>query len=748
MLQELRISNCATYTGGEQCFGPLKEANFIFGTNGSGKTTMSRVIAAPDEYPSCKATWTANRTLKALVLNSDFAQKNYGSEMPGIFTLGDKSKDLLAKVDELREKSDKLRDEIDGLKKTLGSEEHSDGKVGELGANRTEVEAFCWTIKGKYDESFQDAFTGLRNSKRQFADRVMSEAISNAADLATLDDLTSRAKSLFRQISAIPIIRAPEFGELLQAEQYPLLAKHIVGKEDIEVAGLIRHLGNSDWVRHGLSYIPHSDGRCPFCQQGLPHDLVDGLNSYFDETYNNDVSQLRRIHAGYDDNAKRTLQLLATIKHNEYEHLDKSELARRVERLDKLLGQNLDLLVKKISEPSASIQLKPIAETSDAVLELIRQANAKIAAHNELIVNQAQEQAKLKAQIWKYIVEESRTEINKLKGKETGLKKAIESLSTQIKAKESQEAELRGELRELEKSITSVEPTVSAINSTLASFGFSSFQLATAGEKGSRYKIVRKDGSDAALTLSEGEKSFIIFLYFYHSIRGSLTESGINGDRIVIFDDPISSLDSDVLFIVSTLIKEFVREAKGRNGQVKQVITLTHNIYFHKEVSFSNNEKGPAPTYWVVKKVGGHSQIVGYPNNPIRTSYQLLWDQVKPEQRSNATIQNVLRRILENYFTILGGKDKNLIIALFDGQEKMIANSLLSWLHDGSHSVLDDISISADNDLVERYLDVFKKIFVKSNHEAHYNMMMGIEGGDSTSVPQADNYIEPAEQVV
>ncbi|MBT0671278.1 AAA family ATPase [Novosphingobium profundi] len=403
MLKELRISNCATYTGGEQNLGPLKEANFIFGTNGSGKTTMSRVIAAPDAYPSCKATWTANRTLKSLVLNSDFAQRNYGSEMPGIFTLGNESKDLLAKVDELRKKSGELRDDIDGLKRTLGSEEHSDGKVGELGAHRAEVEAFCWTIKGKHDEAFQNAFTGLRNSKRQFAERVMSEAISNAADLATLDDLTSRAKSLFRQISAIPQIRAPEFGGLLQAEQYPILAKHIVGKEDIEVAGLIRHLGNSDWVRHGLSYIPHSDGKCPFCQQGLPHELADDLNSYFDESYSNDVSQLRGIHSGYDDSAKLTMQLLATIQQNEYEHLDKPELARRVERLDKLLGQNLALLAKKISEPSASIQLKPIKETSDAVLELIGQANAKIAAHNELIANQAQEQTKLKEQIWKFI---------------------------------------------------------------------------------------------------------------------------------------------------------------------------------------------------------------------------------------------------------------------------------------------------------------------------------------------------------
>lgn len=33
-------------------------------------------------------------------------------------------------------------------------------------------------------------------------------------------------------------------------------------------------------------------------------------------------------------------------------------------------------------------------------------------------------------------------------------------------------------------------------------------------------------------------------------------------------------------------------------------------------------------------------------NNPIKTSYELLWAEVRNENRSNVTIQNTLRRIL------------------------------------------------------------------------------------------------------
>ena len=43
--------------------------------------------------------------------------------------------------------------------------------------------------------------------------------------------------------------------------------------------------------------------------------------------------------------------------------------------------------------------------------------------------------------------------------------------------------------------------------------GFRSFSLSLAEDKIS-YKIIRSDGSDAKNTLSEGEKSFITFLYF------------------------------------------------------------------------------------------------------------------------------------------------------------------------------------------------------------------------------------------
>ena len=103
----------------------------------------------------------------------------------------------------------------------------------------------------------------------------------------------------------------------------------------------------------------------------------------------------------------------------------------------------------------------------------------------------------------------------------------------------------------------------------------------------------------------------------------------------------------------------------------------------------------------------------------------LLWLEVRTPSPASHTIQNTLRRILEHYFKILGNMDFDDICNSFDGKERIICNSLISWVHDGSHSVYDDLYISADGSTAEVYLKVFRKIFAKAGHRDHYKMMMG-----------------------
>ena len=87
-----------------------------------------------------------------------------------------------------------------------------------------------------------------------------------------------------------------------------------------------------------------------------------------------------------------------------------------------------------------------------------------------------------------------------------------------------------------------------------------------------------------------------------------------------------------------------------------------------------------------------------------------------------------MRRILEYYFKILGGwKDEQIISQFPSTEEQDICRSLICWINDGSHTIVEDLYIEAPDIVIEKYKLVFKLIFEKSNHIAHYNMMMGVE---------------------
>ena len=197
----------------------------------------------------------------------------------------------------------------------------------------------------------------------------------------------------------------------------------------------------------------------------------------------------------------------------------------------------------------------------------------------------------------------------------------------------------------------------------------------------------------------------------------------------MVLDDPICSLDSTVLYIVSSMVKSLIKEIRNGISDVDQIFILTHNVFFHKEASFVDGRTAELNdvNYWIISKDNNTSSIRAFGKiNPIKTSYELLWQELKNNENvSLVTTQNVMRRIIENYFSILGKRVDDAIVDSFDTLEnKMTCRSLISWINDGSHSIPDDLYIDSYTDSVERYKCIFREIFVRMGHEAHYNMMM------------------------
>ena len=400
---------------------------------------------------------------------------------------------------------------------------------------------------------------------------------------------------------------------------------------------------------------------------------------------------------------------------------------------------NSELISNKIKEPSRSIELKSSKEQLDMIIELINQTNQEIEKHNNLVFNIAKEKELLKKEIWKYLVEENKELIQTFIRKDCGLQKGIDNLEKQRQELLGKFRTLDTEIKDLNKKVTSVQPAVDEINKLLDTYGFTNFKIVPTKTDANQYLIQRDNGDNAQATLSEGEATFITLLYFLQFIKGGISPEKVNEKRVVVIDDPISSLDSNVLFVVSSLIKEIVKDIRKNEGNIQQIIVLTHNVYFQKELSNMyllkecDHGKELNPYYWILRKKGNVTNIVYYnQDNPIKSSYELLWRELR-ENKDNInssclTIQNVMRRILETYFKTLGGyKDDDILNKFENPQEKEICRSLVYWINDGSHCIPDDLFVEQENEMIDKYMNVFHLIFDRLGHTNHYNMMMKTE---------------------
>lgn len=747
MITKIEICNTATFGTMTTSINDLKKLNFFFGANGTGKTTISKVIADPSLFPECNLAWEKGITMERRVYNRDFVVRNFDQKIPGVFTLGEQEVDASEKIANAKTDLDKLNGEIKALINTLQGDNGNGGKKDELSQLETTYAERFWSAKQRHEKKLAGGLRGYMGSKKDFKDKVLNESISNKAELRPLEELETKAATVFSdtlvQVQNIPTIQPQR---LLTLENASILGKRVIGKEDVDIAAMIKKLGNSDWVRQGLSYYQANNGVCPFCQQKTNESFAQSLNEYFDETFEQDSAEINVLIKDYTTESERIQQQVQAIINLHSEFVDGERIEDAKKLLDSKVTVNLQRLDHKKKEASQVIELDSLQSVLNDIVELIAAANAKIDEHNTTVRNIASEKRKLTEQIWRYIIEELKNDITDYNTHKTYLSATIESLQKQLQIKNENKSALESTLQELEKQNVSIQHTIDGINNLLASFGFTSFQMAR-GSDDRTYKLVRANGSDAQDTLSEGEKNFVTFLYFYYLLKGSHDESGMNADKVVVFDDPVSSLDSDVLFVVSTLIRELYEDICQNKGTIKQLFVLTHNVYFHKEVTY--NSKRPKDkllkdeSFWLIKKRGDYSFVEQQEQNPIKTSYELLWEEVraKPEQRNNATIQNTLRRILENYFKLLGGIPLNELYTYFEGDDRIRCKDLCSWVNDGSHSggiLSDEYYSMPDDTTVERYLQVFKEIFEQCNHTTHFNMMMGIDH-DTGQEEETDN---------
>lgn len=169
MIKEIVMANCATYESDAASLIDCKKINFIYGANGSGKTTIGNYLKDPNDerFKSCSIKWNGKET-EIVVYNRDFRNKHFlQSNVPGVFTLGEATIEDINYLDGLKKKHEENLHTLDGLSKS------QDKKREELTDCDNKFRDDVWDAIYKLNcEDFKEAFTGFRNNRQKFVDKI------------------------------------------------------------------------------------------------------------------------------------------------------------------------------------------------------------------------------------------------------------------------------------------------------------------------------------------------------------------------------------------------------------------------------------------------------------------------------------------------------------------------------------------------------------------------------------------------
>lgn len=731
MIKTIKLKNCATYLSEGTSIENCQKINFFYGPNGSGKSTISNFLQDPTDllYRECIIEWENDTAVDIMVYNRRFRERNFKENIAGVFTLGQATIEDIRALEEMKEQRAKKNEDYTTRGNTLQK------KLQEEIAYKATFRDTVWERILKPNEAdFQEAFSGFRNNKERFRDEVLRRYQISHSSTETRDALLVRAKTLFarkpEKCPIIPFVLDNIVEQIAEIETAAIWSKVIVGNRDLPIGRLIEVLDNADWVSQGRKHL-REDGICPFCQkQTITDELKNQLDAFFSGEYEQDVSLIKQFIGQYSSYTDELLSRIKTLRTSLGSYpaagIEASKIDSIIELLNGYFSKNKAEMLIKEKEPGRIISLTETAATTSSIKQLVINGNAAVTKHNEMVDNYTSEKDTLVADIWVFLMDENEALIaGYLNDIETftKAKKGIDVCKQQLD-------DLDGKIVEAGKNITSVQPTVDEINRSLKSYGFTNFKIVPSPAQPNAYQIQRMDGTLATNTLSEGEETFISFLYFLQFAKGSIDVAKVSNRKVLVLDDPICSLDSTVLYIVSSLVKGLIKDVREGNSDVEQIFILTHNVFFHKETAFIDRRTEVCNDihFWIISKDNNISTIKAYErNNPIKTSYELLWEELKSNTNASLiTTQNIMRRILENYFSILGKtKDDTIVDSFSTIEEKMICRSLLSWINDGSHTIPDDLYIDSYTDSIDRYKQIFKEVFFKMGHEAHYKMMMG-----------------------
>ena len=713
---------------------PLKfeKINILYGRNYSGKTTLSRIFRSletgqlPENYDDPQYELIdengnkidqnnlADFSSPVRVFNEDFIKSNLKflidptGEIAPFAILGNTNGTLVDEIKELTKEIGSSEEPKTGLHKAV-----DDANNALDSANQALSEAES-DLKSKLSKKATDKSIGIKYKSDRFGD-VNYTIAKIRSDIETIyqneyqgpstADIAN-CEAILRDTVHEPItnIRFQHQYSTYKDEAVSLLEKEIGTSNKIQ--RLIHDTALNLWVKRGVE-IADNASICPFCGNPITDEFWSELHAHFDEEsrkLENDIGGLieqirKEINKGAINDASIKLQLYS-------EYIGKYEVAKKLldEKLSEYynaLQELIDQLEKRLANISHPVEFLSDKNCDNDIEEALNRLNLVLNENNSYAGELKNKQTSAKTVLRLKEVEDFCNTIDY-----RGVSEKIEKLKSIRDAAESKLNDVKDDLSNKQEALdgkkrllNDEELGAKHVNEYLNDFfghHFVTLEAHKDNDDAKQIKFCIMRNGKPAYNLSEGECSLISFCYF----MAKLDDVATSGQKPIIWiDDPISSLDSNHIYFIFSLIVSKI----AKTGCFSQLFISTHNLDFLKYLNrlksyhLDKNGKQTAASkaYFLIERIGNHSSIQALPQylKSNATEYNYLFSQIYKVSQCVAVTDdnyemlysfgNSARKFLEMYLYFKYPTDEDLLPKLkrfFDPEDvpPILINRLLN----------------------------------------------------------------------
>lgn len=411
-----------------------------------------------------------------------------------------------------------------------------------------------------------------------------------------------------------------------------------------------------DWVQKGIPL--HKDStECKFCTKQLPESRIDDLNSFYSKKLKEIQDSIAELYKLINDERNivevrfPNKKVIAEPFQTEYEQaINSYEIQKNIYK------DKLSILEKDLKFKGSSI-FSSIESTNIDIISLVNHFESiegVLKKHNKWLEEFEERKSTAIQKILKhYVAEYIQTEdyLEKENNKELAA-----NLIERIEAKIADNIPLLKSYNEQLSSTAKGQGELNDILEILLHRDDIKIEI-----RDDKFRLERSGHS--AEHLSEGEKSAIAFAYFLTELKSLRKDDPPKLPNTLIFiDDPISSLDSNHIFQVRSLLKDFFK-----TDDFGQLFISTHNFEFFSVLYDSgifggiksNTNENKRPLYFIKRDKNGISTIEKMPKtfSNYKSEYVGLFHILKefnesPDRENFAyllLLPNALRRFVELY---------------------------------------------------------------------------------------------------